>query len=386
MRGFLPLGWLQLKHQKLRLFSASMGIAFAVILIFVQLEFREAIFVSAVRYHNAMDYDLMMISPKTDYLVAAREFPRNRLFQARGFEGVSSVSPVYIGRGSWRNPVERSATRTIFMLGIDPIDEGFSRLLSGAQIEEIKIPDRVIFDRMSRPEFGPVLSMIEADESVATAINDREITISGLYSVGTSFGLDGGIVTSDLNFLRILPGRNAAAIDLGLIRLRPGSDAVAVQRAIAAGIPGDVIVMTPEEFKNKEIRYWNKTTPVGYLFAFGALIGIVVGFIIVYQILFADVQEHLQEYATLKAMGYTQAYLRGVVLQQSLILGVLGFIPGCLVSMLAFNAAVDATRLPLEMTLSSALFVFLLTLVMCVLSGFFALRKLQALDPAEVFA
>ena len=386
MARFLPLGWLQLKHQKLKLLSATLGIAFAVILIFVQLEFREAIFVSAVRYHNSLDYDLMMVSPKTDYLLAARAFPRNRLFQARGHEAVESVSPIYIARGSWRNPVDRSETRQIFMLGIDPVDEGFSRLLTPEQLEEIKIPDQLIFDRMGRPEFGPIEEMLARGETVETAIRDREISVTSLYAVGTSFGLDGGVVTSDLNLLRIFPGQSASGIHLGMINLKDGADPIAVRDAISAELPGDVMIMTPADFKQKEIRHWNKTTPVGYLFAFGAIIGVVVGFIIVYQILFADVQDHLQEYATLKAMGYSHGYLRGVVLQQSIILGLLGFIPGAGVSLLAFDAAIGATRLPLEMTPQSAAFVLALTLSMCVCSGFFALRKLKAVDPADVFA
>ena len=79
MFGSIPLGWLQLKAQKLRLFAAVMGISFAVVLIFVQLEFREALFVSAVRYHTAMDYDLAMQSPKTDFMVSSKQFPRSRL-------------------------------------------------------------------------------------------------------------------------------------------------------------------------------------------------------------------------------------------------------------------------------------------------------------------
>lgn len=386
MPAFIPLGWLQLRHQPLRLLSAIIGISFAVILIFVQLEFREAIFVSAVRYHTAMDYDLVMISPKTDYLVAARQFPRNRLYQVQGFEGVSSVSPVYISRGSWRNPVNRATTRTIFVVAFDPTDEGFSRVLTPQQIEQIKVPDQLIFDRMGRPEFGPVVEMFERDGSVSTAINDREIDIVGFYSIGTSFGLDGGVFTSDLNMLRMFPGRNASAIDLGLIALEDGVDPVAVQSAITGAIPRDVVVMTPEEFQAKEIRYWNKTTPIGYLFAFGAIIGVVVGFIIVYQILFADVQDHLQEYATLKALGYKQGYLRRVVLQEALILGVLGFLPGCGVSALVFSLAVDATRLPLQMTPEKALTVLALTLAMCVCSGLFAVRRLRSADPAEVFA
>ncbi|EED31763.1 glycolipid ABC exporter (DevE) family, permease protein [gamma proteobacterium NOR5-3] len=380
------LGWRQLWHQPMRLFSAVLGITFAVILVFVQLEFREAIYQSAVRYHVSMDYGLVMLSPKTDYLIAARQFPRARLFQARGFDGVEAVSPVYLDRGSWRNPVQRSATRTIFMVGVNPKDRGYDRLLTPEQKELIKLRDHLIFDRMSRPEYGPVVEKADAGETVETAINDREIIIDGVYSVGTSFGLDGGVVSSDLNFLRVFPDRKFSAIDLGLIHLAPDADPEAVRAEIQAAIPNDVMVMTPEEFRGKEIRYWNKTTPVGYLFAFGAVIGLVVGLIIVYQILFADVQDHLQEYATLKAMGYRQSYLRGVVLQEAVILSICGFVPGMLISNFVFSRAVDATRLPLEMTQENALTVFTLTLVMCCVSGIFALRKLGAVDPAEVFA
>jgi putative ABC transport system permease protein len=384
--AFIPLGWLQLRHQPLRLLSAIVGIAFAVILISVQLEFRSAIFVSAVRYHNSMDYDLVMLSPKTDYLVAARQFPRNRLHQVQSFAGVEAVAPVYLARGSWRNPVNRASTRTVFVVGFNPTDKGFDRTLSKEQIDLVKVPDNLIFDRMGRPEFGPVEEMLKRDGVVSTAINDREINIVGLYTIGTSFGLDGGVYTSDLNMLRMFPDRNRSAIDLGLIHLEPGADPKAVQAAISAELPGDVMVMTPDEFRGKEIRYWNKTTPIGYLFAFGAVIGVVIGFIIVYQILFADVQDHLQEYATLKAMGFKPGYLRGVVLQEAVVLAVLGFIPGCAISALVFSVAVDATRLPLDMSPDDALRVFLLTLGMCITSGLFALRRLRGADPAEVFA
>ena len=131
-----------------------------------------------------------------------------------------------------------------------------------------------------------------------------------MYEIGTSFGLDGGVVTSDLNFLRILPSRKRSAIDFGLIKLEPGFDAAEVQARIVAAIPQDVLVLTRDEFMDLEREYWNKTTPIGYIFAFGALMGLIVGLIIVYQILFADVQDHLKEYATLKAMGYTHGYLR----------------------------------------------------------------------------
>jgi len=381
----VPLGWLQLKAQKLRLVAAITGITFAVILIFVQLEFREALFVSAVRYHTAMDYDLAMLSPKTDFMVSSKQFPRSRLYQVLGFEGVESVTGVYMRLVSWRNPADPSNARNILAIGFDPSESGFERLLSAEQKESIKIPDQVIFDRRGRDEYGPVREMLDAGESVSAEINDRRVAIAGMYQVGTSFGLDGGVITSDLNFLRILPTRKKSAIDFGLIKLAPGQDAAEVQARIRESVPMDVRVLTRQEFKDLEIQYWNKTTPIGYIFAFGAVMGLIVGLIIVYQILFADVQDHLKEYATLKAMGYTHGYLRNVVLQEAIILAVLGFIPGLGVAHLVFTKGADATRLPLEMSMQSAAGVFVLTVAMCAGSGLMALRKLRAVDPAEVF-
>ena len=385
MFGTIPLGWMQLRHQKLRLVAAISGITFAVILIFVQLEFREALFVSAVRYHTAMDYDLVMLSPKTDFLVYPEPFARGRLYQTLGFEGVASVSPVYMRLVSWRNPVDRSNARNILAIGFDPTDHGFERILTPEQIEAIKIPDQVIFDRLGRDEYGPVRSLLDRGEEVSAEINDRKFTIAGMYRIGTSFGLDGGVITSDLNFLRLLPTRKKSAIDFGLIKLEPGQDAQEVQARIREAIPKDVRLLTREEFMEHERQYWNKTTPIGYIFAFGAIMGLVVGFIIVYQILFSDVQDHLREYATLKAMGYTNGYLRNVVLQESVILAVLGFLPGMGIAYLVFSKAAGATRLPLEMSVNSAAGVFLLTLLMCAGSGLLALRKLRSVDPAEVF-
>ncbi len=381
----VPLGLHQLWHQKRRMLAAILGIAFAVLLIFVQLEFREALYASAVRYHNALEYDLAMLSPKTDFLLVARQFPRNRLFQVQGFDEVESVTPVYLGMASWRHPTEPGRSRTIFVLGFDPADRGFGRLISAANHRQLQIPYQVIFDRLSRPEYGPVAALVTDRGSLTTEINDREFTVVDLYAIGTSFGLDGGIITSDLNFRRIFPEREASTIDLGLIGLAPGADPRQVQRRIVAELPGDVRVLTRGEFAQLEIDHWASTTPIGYIFAFGAVMGLVVGAIVVYQILYADVQDHLQEYATLMAMGYSHRYLQGVVLQEAVVLALLGFLPGLGIAVLAFRLGAEATQLPLAMAPGEALAVLGLTVAMCVASGLFALRKLRAVDPAEVF-
>ena len=115
--GPTRIAWLQISHQKLRLLAAVLGVAFAVVLVFVQMGFQQALYDSSVRWHTALGYDLAVISPKTTYLVNPPGFPRNRLYQALGFEGVDSVTPVYIGIAEWRNPVDPVQTRNIYVMG-----------------------------------------------------------------------------------------------------------------------------------------------------------------------------------------------------------------------------------------------------------------------------
>lgn len=385
MMRSIPLGLHQLWHQKMRMLAATLGITFAVVLLFMQFELRQALNASSVRYHESLDYDLVMLSPKSDFLLVSKQFPRNRLYQVLGFDEVESVTPVYLGMAIWRHPLEPQRSRTIFVLGFDPIDHGFGRLITPENHRQLQIPYQVIFDRLSRPEYGPVAELMARRGVIRTEINDREFAVVDLYSVGTSFGLDGGIITSDLNFRRIFPDRLESAIDLGLIRLKPGFVPEQVKQTILAELPGDVLVLTRGEFADREIHHWESTTPIGYVFAFGVIIGLVVGAIIVYQILYSDVQDHMQEYATLLAMGYAHRHLRGVVLQEAVMLATLGFLPGMAIAVVLFDVTRRATQLPLAMTTTDAALVFGLTLGMCAFSGSFALRKLRAVDPAEVF-
>jgi len=218
-----------------------------------------------------------------------------------------------------------------------------------------------------------------------TELGDRRIEVAGLFDLGTSFGIDGSVITSDLNFLRLFPDRSPGAIDLGLVKLEAGVDPDALRDAIAAGIPRDVEVLTRADFIAREKNYWNENTPIGFIFLFGVIMGLVVGGIIVYQILFSDVSEHLREYATLKAMGYTNAYLFFVVLQESVILAFLGYVPGVVVTLGLYAVSAAATSFPLRLTAARAIFVLVLTVAMCCISGAMALRKVRSVDPAEVF-
>jgi putative ABC transport system permease protein len=378
------LGWLQLKHKPLRLIVALSGISFAVLLIMMQLGFRSALFESAVRFHERFDYDIALFSPDSVFIVRPQPFSIRRLYQALGFDAVEDVTPVYIFPSIWKNPWD-NMRRSINTIGFHPD----SRLLAIEGFEDsrklLRGQDVVLFDSASRPEFGPVEETLEAGNPVVTEINDREVEVVGLFEMGTSFGIDGTVITSDDNWLRLFPGRSRNEIQLGLIRLKQGADANQVRDSLAEYLPGDVLVMTKQQFVQREKAYWNSATPIGYIFAFGAIMGFVVGAIIVYQILFADVSEHLNEYATLRAIGYRNRFVSGIVLQQAVILAVLGYLPGLAVVYWLYGKAAAATNLPLYITQERALTVFLMTLAMCAISAMMAVRKVQRLDPADVF-
>ena len=380
----LPLGWLQLRHKPVRLLVAVAGIAFAVLLILMQLGFRSALFESTLRFHERFRYDIALFSPDSVFIVRPAPFSIRRLYEAMGHPAVETVSPVYIFPAVWKNPWNNDR-RSINAVGVDPDRDVLDTPGFAQSYPLLRRQDVVLFDEAARPEFGPVGTSFRAGEDVVTEVNDRTVRVVGVVEIGPSFGIDGTVITSIDNWLRLFPERPRNDIQLGLISLRAGADPDAVRSELREQLPRDVLVMTKAEFVAREKAYWNGATPIGYVFAFGAIMGLVVGAIIVYQILFADVSEHLREYATLRAIGYRNRFVSGIVIQEALILAVLGFLPGLATAYWLYGSAAAATRLPIHLTPERIVIVFLLTLGMCVLSGLLALRKVRRLDPAEVF-
>lgn len=379
-----PLGWLQLRHKPLRLVVALAGIGFAVLLILVQLGFRLALFESAVRYHERFEYDIALFSPNSVFIVRPQAFSIRRIYQALALEEVEAVAPVYFQPAIWKNPWT-AGRRSINAVGLRPGDDLLDAPGVSTGLGKVVRQDTVIFDAASRPEFGPVADALLDVESITTEINDREVEVVGVFRMGTSFGIDASVLTSDDNWLRLFPEHSRNDIHLGLINLVDDADANSVRDQLRAYLPSDVLVMTKQDFIDRETAYWASATPIGYVFFFGAVMGFVVGAIIVYQILFADVSEHMSEYATLRAIGYSNRFLAGIVLTQALVLAVLGFIPGIAVSNWLYGNAAAATNLPIYMTTDRAIGVFIVTLVMCAISGLLAIRRLRTLDPADVF-
>ena len=380
----IPLSWLQLTREKTRLVVALAGIGFADILMFMQLGFRDALYYSNVRLHSSLQGDIVLINSQSNALLAMRTFSKLRLYKALELPTVQSVHPIYLDYTTWKNPVT-GRPRSILVFGINPEFTTFD--LPGVQenLEKLKLPDVVLFDRSSRQEYGPIAANFNQGKPVAAEVRRRRMRVEGLFTLGTSFGADGNLITSDINFLRMFSNRQPGLIDIGLIRLKPGANPTSVVQELRNYLPKDINVLTKQEFIDFERNYWASSTAIGFIFSLGTIMGFIVGTVIVYQILYTEVTDHLSEYATLKAIGYTQRYLLILILQEALMLACLGYIPGWIFTMFMYNTAREATLLPIFMSFDRAIMVLIMTMIMCIISGSIAVRKLSAADPADIF-
>jgi putative ABC transport system permease protein len=376
---------LLLIRQPARLAVALAGIGFAGILMFMQLGFRDGLFDASVTLHKLFDADLVMISPRTMSSIAMAGFPRRRLVQAMADPAVVGTSPVHWNQLLWRNPQTR-ATRSILTLGFEPGDPLFlPSALTKEQAASLRQPGRVLFDARSRPEYGPIERWLGEGRTVETEVAGKRIRVAGLVSLGPSFGADGNMLTSGETFLQLLPNTPPGSIELGLIRLRPGSDPAEVAERLRRQLPKDVAIYSQKGFQEFEKNYWRGSTSIGFIFTLGAAMGFVVGCVIVYQILYSDVSDHLPEYATLMAMGYRLSDLLAVVAREGLLLSILGFLPAWLAGQVLYVMVRKGTGLPVYMDTGRSMLVLVMIFSMCMASALLAMRKLADADPAEIF-
>ncbi len=380
----VPLAWRQLTARRLRFFAAVAGIAFASVMMLMQLGFHDALYDSCVLFHRSLKGDLVLISREYDSLGDARSFPRRRLDQSRAVEGISDARAVFLGLAPWKNPGTRH-DRMIFVFACDPAAPPFHIRSDQPVAEVLRREDEVLFDDSSRPEFGDVAASFRSGQRVGSEVNGQRVGVGGIFTLGTSFASDGNILAGEPAFHRMFPRSSPSKISIGVLFLAEGADAGKVRAELARRLPNDVEILTRAELERREKDYWAKRTPIGFVIGAGMIIGFVVGAVIVYQILYADLSDHLREYAVLKATGCSDAFLHGVVVQQSAVLAVAGFVPAAVLSWAVFLATRIATSLPAHLDVRKSAIVLSLTLFMCLVSGAFALRILRQADPAEVF-
>ena len=383
-RRRIPLASLMLIRQPVRLAVALAGISFAGILMFMQLGFRDGLFDASVTVHRLFDADIVLISPRSTSSVSMAGFPRRRLIQAMASSEVEGITPVHWNLLLWRNP-ETLGTRSILALGFEPGHPLFTDPTLAAKAKLLTQKGRVLFDEKSRAEFGPVAEWFREGRTVESEINGTRVRVAGLIGLGASFGADGNLLTSSETFLDLIPNTPSGSIEVGLVRLKPGSDAEQVAQRLQSQLPDDVTVLTKQGFIDFEQNYWRTSTSIGFIFTLGAAMGFVVGCVIVYQVLYSDVSDHLPEYATLMAMGYKLNSLLGVVVREGLLLALFGYLPAYAAGQGLYLLVRNATQLPVEMNTVRAVSVFSMILIMCMLSAGLAMKRLVDADPAEIF-
>ena len=403
VRHSLP--WSQLSHRKLRLMIALMGVAFSNILIFTQLGLRALLFDGIKLVPNELKGDLFLVSAYSA-TIDGSSIPKIYLNRASAIEEVAKIAPLYIREANWVDPVELQKAHlrkkigvknqnipqiqeelfpsTVKILAINPIDTVFKSPEINHQLTKLKAPDTILFDRLSQAKLGSITEIYSKQRQVTTVMNNKRIRVVGLFNIGSTMFDNGHVIMSDWNYARRHGQSSLATFSVGVITLKPDIDPLVAQTRIRFHLPQDIKVMTREEMIAAEQAY-RASLPNGKVLNFGAAMGFIIGTVIVYQILYTDVSDRLEEYATLKAIGYGDLFLLLVVLQEGIILGVLGFIPGSLSSLGVYTLLTDVTQIPLAMRSEIVIQVFCLTLIMCSIAGTIAMNKIRSADPADIF-
>lgn len=381
--GRLPIGWLQLTHNPMRFAAALVGVAFANVLVFVQLGIMNSMGTATLRPYGFFSADVMISAPDANALTDGGNVARQWLLQALADPDVADGMGLFIGNVPWDR---RDADISLTSFGIDPAKPDF--LAPGIAVDAslLEVQGATLIDRLARGISRDEAAAIRPQTPLPFETQGQTLTAYSTFAGGGGFGGDGYMIMSDQTFLSLFPARRSTAPDHILLRLRPGADVAATVQRLRKLISDPALrIRSYTDAGQEELTYQQTKRPTGIIFGFGVLIGVLVGLVIVYQVLSTDVADHLREYATFKAMGYGQRFFMGIVLEEALILGFLGFLPGVTVGATILTVMGKVTTLPLAVTWSMALTVFLGTVVFSALSGAVATRRLAAADPADLF-
>jgi putative ABC transport system permease protein len=390
-----PLAWKNLTNDWRRLAVAVAGIGFAVILMFTQVGFQNALFDSQVKIIDDLQGDIFLVSRAKYTLAAEKRFPLELVDQAASCPGVSGAYPLYteltLSRLKNLSPGSSGKAYPIRSLGFHLSDPIFNTPGITSQLSKLMLPHAALIDvRSKRENFDFPFDDEQALSAVPAELADQRISLVGTFQLGTDFAHDGNLAMSAENFAAYFPqrvrvGDPLSVVDVGIVHVNKDADVNEVRDLLDSIIDDSVFVLTRQQFRNQEISFWDESTPIGIIFTAGKIIGFIVGMVICYQVIYSDIADHMPEFATLKAMGYNTMYFLRLIVVESVLLSFVGYVPGWMASAGLYSVLADATGLQLHMTLGAMLLVLILTIGMCIASGMLAVRKLLAADPANLF-
>jgi putative ABC transport system permease protein len=384
-RTTTPLAWRNFSYSRARLIGSLAGVTFAVVLMFVEMGFLNGLYDNHTRFVDLLDADLLIVNADKEAVIPLQPFPRRRLFQVRGQPGVASAYGLRAEEMHSFLKNDRDGSQyPMLILGFDPTEPVFLIPEVAAAAGPLTVADTLLVDSRSKAFYGELQAGREAE------VSGRRVRIVGTFPLGPDFRVDGTGLVNERTFLNLFPDHRTGntrqdRIEFGLVKLLPGASVRETRRALEAALPEDVRVLTKAEFSDRIRNYWGSSKPVGYVFGTGMIVGFLIGVAICYQILYTGIVDHLPQYATIKAIGYDDAYLVRLVVEEALYLGAGGFAAGLLAAVLIYAALQAYTSVPMHLTVFRMTAVFVLTIAMCVVSALIAVRKAIEADPAEVF-
>lgn len=375
-RTRIPIVWKILTHDKRRLALSLAGIAFSVVTMFLEIGFFNGFNDSQSNLPPLYNADLVMIHRSKTNMMKSNSINKSYLYQILSFDEVTEVIPVYEGNLRLRNPktdmVHRIAVISFPVYTLPLKIEGLEQYQEALKRENI-----ILFDSRSRAIYGKIRAGMDVD------LSGKIYKVGGLIKMGPNFARNGYVFMSDTSWMNWT--QRPHEISFGLIRLKAGTDVQALKARITSLDPDEIVAMTPEELKERDVRFFTKATPFGIIFGVGLVIGFVIGIMICYQILFNEVTDNMPQYATLKAVGFSNFYVVGIVMKIALILSLLGFFPGLLGGWLLYVVIEHFTRITMFLSTGRILLIGVLTVFMCAFSGVLAVQKVMKADPASLF-
>jgi len=375
-----PLPWRNIVHNKITMLVSIAAVAFAVVIMFMELGFLNGLYDSQTGALAFLRADLVMVSRALHIFNTHETFPRSRLEQAAGFDGVKGVYPVYVedNFSYLRNPAT-GIRNTVRVIAFDPGDPVFESHSLEQLADRLRMPLTILYDEKSRKFLGTL------KRGITTELADRQVTVAGTFNLGPDYYYDGNVLASADTLFTLFPNQHRNDVFIGLIQLENRASPEAVLREMRSRMGPQVEVMRKSDIVAREKAKWRESTPAGYVFTMGVAVGFLIGVFICYQILYTDISDHLSQLATLKALGYQNRDLVRLVLTQAALLGMLGFFPAVIATFGLYSTLTAMTGIITKLTVARVALVFILTLGMCFVAGLLAVRKAIAVDPADLF-
>jgi putative ABC transport system permease protein len=378
----LLTGCRMLLQYRSRLLLSCLSIALAVVIMFMQMGFFNGLNDSQANLARILDADLIMLHRDSDNLKSMEMFRLKRWRQAMVAEGVADGTYLSTSASYWWNPQDSSRNR-VLVVAVNPDHPGLRLRDAEGDIAVLRRAGTVFYDRSSRRELGDIAIDTE------TSLGRARVQVVGLFDLGANFSYEGHVLTSFDTYLRIFSQRNpqrlADEISLGLLKLEPGADAETVKRRLLQDLPGDFVLLTRAELEARERAHTTRSTPAGIIFGIGLLVALGIGVVICYQLLFNEIHDHMRQFATLKAIGYRARHLYVIVVSESLLLSMIGFVIGLLATVFLYRVVQDLSEIAMQLTPHRVLFILVLTLIMGIASAALAVRQVVRADPADLF-